>query len=153
MVCLYGRYSPWPFSSSLQRPCRWIGCSIIESLISTKRTRSPRCRTIGPASENFLPSKPQMKRSMLPVRWRLMSREGGRRSPPGRAAQIGVGQHPPPGGKTFAGAVQALGRHLGDIVDADAALKLLDLGARRPHAGHGTMVHLRHRVMVHAHAG
>ena len=44
---LVGPEVAWPFSSSLQSPCRWIGCSIMVSLISTKRTRSPRASMNG----------------------------------------------------------------------------------------------------------
>src|SRR6516165_2847405 len=46
-----------------------------------------RCRMIGSASENFFPSKPQMKRSIFPVRCNVISREGGRGSLPGRSAR------------------------------------------------------------------
>lgn len=39
-----------------------------------------RAVSIGPASENFLPSKPQIKRSILPVRCSVISWLGGRGS-------------------------------------------------------------------------
>jgi GAF domain-containing protein len=42
---------------------------------------------LGPLVSQFVPSKPQMKRSMLPVRCSVMSREGGRGSSPRRVAR------------------------------------------------------------------
>ena len=45
--------------------------------------------------------------------------------------------------KAFAGAVQTLGRHHCDIVDADAALKNFGLGTgcHAGHAAHGAVIH------------
>ncbi|MNJ00921.1 hypothetical protein D3C73_1603890 [compost metagenome] len=51
------------------------------SLTRVTRTRSFSSKRIGSTtSENFRPSKPHMNRSMLPVRWISMVREGSRRS-------------------------------------------------------------------------
>ena len=52
----------------------------IVSLIMLMRRRSPYTKRITSASENFLPSMPQMKRPMLPVRCRSIWRSGARRS-------------------------------------------------------------------------
>src|SRR5215831_3188183 len=108
--------------------------------MSTNRTRSPRLSSIGPASENFLPSKPQMKRSMLPVRCSVISCAGGRGSPPGFSAQIGISEDAAARRKTIAGALQTIGRHHRDIVDADFSFEALALGAQL-HTGHLAMLH------------
>ncbi|MNU10763.1 hypothetical protein D3C72_2581110 [compost metagenome] len=61
------------------------------SLTRVTRTRSFSSKRIGStSSENLRPSKPHMKRSIFPVRWISIERDGGRVSLFGSSARRSV---------------------------------------------------------------